>query len=62
MQLTPAILTDATRRGFRVVVQASFSNVFGLAEYVTPDNWVGIRQPGGRLDEFPLAYVTIDPT
>lgn len=36
--------------------------LFGLAEYVTRDGWVGIRGPGGRLDEAPLEQVEPDPT
>lgn len=29
----------------------------GVAEYVTSDGWVGIRQADGRLDEAPLRLV-----
>jgi hypothetical protein len=37
---------------------------FGIAEHLTADGWIGIRQPheGGRLDEAPVARVEFDPT
>lgn len=37
---------------------------FGIAEYITKDGWVGIRQPhdGNRLDEAPISLVQFDFT
>jgi hypothetical protein len=35
---------------------------WGIAEYLTPDGWFGIRQAGGRLDEAPAALCEPDPT
>ena len=38
------------------------TRIFGIAEYVTTDGWVGVRGPRRRLDEIPLARVMFDPT
>jgi hypothetical protein len=35
---------------------------WGIAEYLTPDGWFGIRQAGGRLDEAPASLCEPDPT
>lgn len=35
---------------------------WGVAEYVTKDGWVGIRQADGGLDEAPIKLVRYDPT
>jgi hypothetical protein len=35
---------------------------FGIAEYLTTDGYFGVRQPGGRLDEFAVEFCTPDPT
>lgn len=37
---------------------------FGIAEYITKDGFVGIRQPheGNRLDEAPISLVQFDFT
>ncbi len=36
--------------------------LFGVSEYRTEDGWVGVRQHGGRLDEFPERDLEICPT
>jgi hypothetical protein len=33
----------------------------GIAEHVTADGWVGLRQADGRLDEFPGWSIEIVP-
>jgi hypothetical protein len=55
--------------GFAVMVVIGGVLVcWGVAEYLTPDGYYGVRQVGGgfagcnRLDEFPAACVTPDPT
>lgn len=35
---------------------------WGIAEYVTKDGWIGIRQADGGLDEAPAHLVQYDPT
>jgi hypothetical protein len=44
------------------VVQCPSLNLFGVAEYVTQDGFLGIRQPGGRLDEVQANRCQVDPT
>lgn len=34
--------------------------LWGRAEYLTADGWVGVRQVGGRLDECPADLVVAD--
>ncbi len=36
--------------------------IWGAPEYVTPDGWVGVRGPGGRLDEVQASRIFPDPT
>lgn len=43
-------------------VQATGSDIFGVLEYVTADEWAGIRGPFGRLDEIQVARLEVDPT
>jgi hypothetical protein len=44
------------------VVRCSSMGLFGVVEYVTPDGFLGIRQPGGRLDEVQADRCEVDPT
>lgn len=43
------------------VVQCPALDLFGVAEYLTPDGFLGIRQPGGRLDEVQASRCAVDP-
>lgn len=62
--MTTAEAKTAIERFGKIAVQTTDGNVFGLAEYVTDDGWIGIRQPqaGNRLDEYPAGRVEFDPT
>lgn len=68
--MTANEIKTALERGFNPAVQVPRMDkpgrfeCFGIAEYVTADGWVGIRQPqhGNRLDEYPVARVEFDPT
>lgn len=52
-----------TLTGSLVVVEIGGVEVcFGVAEYLTADGWYGVRQPGGRLDEFAAELCRPDPT
>jgi hypothetical protein len=44
------------------VVQCPDLDLFGVVEYLTPDGFFGIRQPGGRLDEVQASRCVVDPT
>ncbi len=70
-QLTREMVDEAAKWGGQVTVDVVIGGnavCFGNAEYLTADNYVGVRQPGGglggrnRLDEFPLEVVFVDPT
>ena len=62
---TSDLILEALTRDFTPAVQyvaGGRVSFWGVAEYVTADGWVGIRQVGGRLDEAPLSNVQLDFT